>query len=112
MFDWEVYWARVGGDAAGAGAAGAFCAGVSGAQHQRAACGTAFGVMGVTCCRRACLLVHVDVATNWLGFVPSLPARMALDQIELGYLGFYFLLAAAIFLQSYGRTRAVCCGSN
>ena len=54
----------------------------------------------------ALLLVHVDVATNWLGFVPSLPARMALDQFELGYLGVYFLLAAAIFLHSYRRTRS------
>ena len=52
------------------------------------------------------LLVHIDVATNWLGFVPSLPARVALDQIELGYLGLYFLLAAAIFLHSYRRTRS------
>ena len=52
------------------------------------------------------LLVHIDVATNWLGFVPSLPARVALDQIELGYLGLYFLLASAIFLHSYRRTRS------
>jgi two-component system, NtrC family, sensor kinase len=49
------------------------------------------------------LLVHVNVATNVLGFVPSLPARIALDQLELGYLGLYFLLAAAIFLHSYRR---------
>ncbi len=49
------------------------------------------------------LLVHVDVATQILGFVPSLPARVALDQLELGYLGFYFLLAAAVFLRSYLR---------
>src|SRR6202162_2181924 len=52
------------------------------------------------------LLVHIDVVTNWLGFVPYLPARGALDQIELGYLGLYFLLAAAIFLHSYRRTRS------
>ena len=47
------------------------------------------------------LLIHVDVATQVFGFVPSLPARVALDQLELGYLGFYFLLASAIFLRSY-----------
>jgi two-component system NtrC family sensor kinase len=52
------------------------------------------------------LLLHVDVATQWLGFVPSLPARIALDQIELGYLGFFFLLAAAVFLHSYGQARS------
>ncbi len=49
------------------------------------------------------LLMHVDVATNVLGFVPSLPARVVLDQMELGYLGLYFLLAAGIFLHSYRR---------
>ena len=38
------------------------------------------------------------MATGLLGFAPSLPARMALDQLELAYLGSYFLLAAAIFL--------------
>ena len=45
----------------------------------------------------------MDVATGLLGFVPSLPARIALDQLELAYLGLYFLLAAAIFLYSYRR---------
>ena len=49
------------------------------------------------------LVVHVDVATNVLGFVPSLPARLALDQLELAYLGVYFLTAAAIFFNSYRR---------
>jgi PAS domain S-box-containing protein len=47
------------------------------------------------------LLVHVDVATSSLGFVPSLGARIALDQLELSYLALYFLLAAGIFLYSY-----------
>ncbi len=51
----------------------------------------------------ALLLMHVDVATDVLGFVPSLPARVALDQLELGYLAAYFLLAAGIFLRSYWR---------
>ncbi len=49
------------------------------------------------------LFVHVAVATQALGFVPSLEARLALDQFELGYLGIYFLLAALIFLHSYRR---------
>ncbi len=51
----------------------------------------------------ALLLVHTYVATDLLGFVPSLPGRVALAQLELGYLGLYFLLAAAIFLHSYRR---------
>jgi len=51
----------------------------------------------------ALLLIHVDVATNALGFVPSLPARVALDQLELAYLGLFFFLAAVIFLRSYWR---------
>src|SRR5262249_1385849 len=47
------------------------------------------------------LLVHVDVATQVFGFVPSLPARVALDQLELRYLRFYFLLASAFFLRTF-----------
>jgi len=49
------------------------------------------------------LLLHIGVATQALGFVPWLGARIALDQIELGYLGIYFLGAAMIFLHSYRR---------
>jgi len=49
------------------------------------------------------LLVHVEAATGTLGFVPSLAARIALDQLELSYLALYFLLAAGIFLYSYHR---------
>jgi PAS domain S-box-containing protein len=50
------------------------------------------------------LLVHIAVATQTLGFVPSLEARLTLDQLELGYLGLCFLVAAAIFLRTYRRT--------
>jgi two-component system, NtrC family, sensor kinase len=50
------------------------------------------------------LLVHIAVATQTLGFVPSLEARLTLDQLELGYLGLCFLIAAAIFLRTYRRT--------
>ena len=49
------------------------------------------------------LLMHISVATQALGFVPWLGARVMLDQLELGYLGFYFLCAALIFLRSYRR---------
>ena len=102
-FDWEVYWAQGRGDAAGAGAAGAFRAGLSGAQHRAASLAPACGCRARICLPALLLLVHIDVATGLLGFVPSLPARIALDQLELAYLGLYFLLAAAIFLNSYRR---------
>src|SRR5713101_7194929 len=49
------------------------------------------------------LLVHVAVATQALGFVPWLGARVELDQMELGYLGIYFVCAARIFFTSYRR---------
>ena len=51
----------------------------------------------------ALLLLHVGVATQALGFVPWLGARVVLDQIELGYLGAYFVAAALVFLRSYRR---------
>ena len=49
------------------------------------------------------LLLHVSVATRALGFVPWLGARVVLDQVELAYLGAYFLIAALVFLRSYRR---------
>src|SRR5437899_5547764 len=51
----------------------------------------------------ALLVVHIYVAIGAAGFASSLSARIALDQLELGYLGAYFLIAAAIFLRSYWR---------
>jgi PAS domain S-box-containing protein len=54
----------------------------------------------------ALLLLHVSVAAQWLGFVPSLLARVFLDRIELAYLGFYFVAAAVILLFSYRRAPA------
>jgi PAS domain S-box-containing protein len=52
----------------------------------------------------ALLALQISVALGAVGFVASFPARVALDQLELVYLGAYFLLAAAIFLRSYSRT--------
>jgi len=52
----------------------------------------------------ALLTVQIYVALGAAGFVASFPARVALDQLELVYLGAYLLLAAAIFLRSYWRT--------
>ncbi len=51
----------------------------------------------------ALLTLQISVALGAVGFVASFPARVALDQLELVYLGAYFLLAAAIFLRSYWR---------
>jgi two-component system, NtrC family, sensor kinase len=51
----------------------------------------------------ALLALHLAVATGSLGFTPWLGARIALDQIEMGYLGVYLLLAAGIFLASFRR---------
>jgi two-component system, NtrC family, sensor kinase len=47
------------------------------------------------------LLLHLAVASNTLGFVPWLGARVLLDKLELGYLGVCFLLAGAIFYRSF-----------
>jgi PAS domain S-box-containing protein len=51
----------------------------------------------------ALLLLHLGVATQALGFVPWLGARLVLDRLELGYLGLYFLGAALVFLRSCRR---------
>lgn len=49
------------------------------------------------------LFLHISVATASLGLMPSIQSRFFLDQLELGYSGFYFLAAAFIFLFSYRR---------
>ncbi len=52
----------------------------------------------------ALLLLHVSVATQALGFVPSLGARILMDRLEIQYLGVYFFIAAFLFLRSYRRS--------
>jgi len=54
----------------------------------------------------ALVLVHVLVAVNALGFVPTTRSRVTLDQIELTFLGGYFLLAGFVFYWSYRRSRS------
>ena len=54
----------------------------------------------------ALLLVHVLAAMNALGFVPTTRSRMTLDQIELSFLGAYFLIAGLVFHLSYRRSRS------
>lgn len=49
----------------------------------------------------ALFALHAFVATGTLDFLPSISSRQFLDQIELLYLGSYFVLAAGVFLASY-----------
>ncbi|MGH9816433.1 MAG: GAF domain-containing sensor histidine kinase, partial [Candidatus Acidiferrales bacterium] len=49
------------------------------------------------------LLLHIGVATQFLDLVPSLQARIGLDQLEYTYMGAYFLAAAFVFFLSYRR---------
>jgi two-component system, NtrC family, sensor kinase len=101
-FDWEVYWAKV----AALLVAPALLVHFALIFPERSVARRSWHRLWVITCYLpplALLFMHVYVATNLAGFVPSLPARVALDQLELGYLGLYFLLAAAIFLRSYGH---------
>jgi two-component system, NtrC family, sensor kinase len=52
------------------------------------------------------LLVHVLAAMNALGFVPTTRSRVTLDQIELSFLGAYFVLAGLVFHLSHRRSRS------
>jgi two-component system, NtrC family, sensor kinase len=52
------------------------------------------------------LLVHILAAVNALGFVPTTRARVALDQLELGFLGLCFLGAGIVFYLSFRRSRS------
>jgi PAS domain S-box-containing protein len=52
------------------------------------------------------LAIHILVALNAGGFVPTTRSRVELDQLELAFLGFYFLAAGLIFNLSYRRSRS------
>jgi len=54
----------------------------------------------------ALMVTHILAAVNAVGFVPTTRARVTLDQLELAYLGLYFLLAGLIFNLSYRSTRS------
>ena len=54
----------------------------------------------------ALLLVHIVVALDAVGFVPTMRSRVTLDQIELAFLGAYFLIAGLVFHLSYRRSRS------
>ncbi len=49
------------------------------------------------------LVLHASIAMQLLDFVPSLGARLWLDQVELLYAGVYFVAAAFVFLASFRR---------
>jgi two-component system NtrC family sensor kinase len=102
QFDWEIYWSKV----VAMLLAPALLVHFALFFPER---GTAqrvwrrLGAVATYLTPAALLAIHINVATGMLGFAPSLPARIKLDQLELAYLGLYFLLAAAIFLISYER---------
>ena len=51
----------------------------------------------------ALLLLHIGVANQFLDLVPSIDSQSRLDQLEITYLGAYFLAAAFVFFLSYRR---------
>jgi len=52
------------------------------------------------------LFVHILASVNALGFVPTTRSRVTLDQIELSFLGAYFLAAGLVFHLSHRRSRS------
>jgi two-component system, NtrC family, sensor kinase len=54
----------------------------------------------------ALLVIHILTTINALGFVPTMRSRFTLDQIEVSFLGVYFLAAGLVFYLSYRRTRS------
>jgi len=54
----------------------------------------------------ALLLVHILAAVNALGFVPTTRSRVLLEELELSFLGTYFVAAGLVFYLSYRRSRS------
>ncbi len=52
------------------------------------------------------LLVHILAAVNALGFVPTTRSRVLLEELELSFLGTYFVAAGLVFYSSYRRSRS------
>src|SRR6266699_5177456 len=52
----------------------------------------------------ALLLVHLGVASNTLGFLPWLGARILLDKVELGYLAGCFIVAGLVFYANFRKS--------
>jgi PAS domain S-box-containing protein len=54
----------------------------------------------------ALLLIHILTTINALGFVPTMRSRVTLDQLELSFLGVYFLAAGLVFYVNYRHTHS------
>src|SRR6516165_152882 len=52
------------------------------------------------------LTVHILTLMNSMGFVPTTRSRVTLDQLELAFLGLYFLAAGLVFYWNYRHTRS------
>ena len=100
-FDWEIYWAgtvaRLLQPALLLHFALVFPERRPGLKWHRSLLALIYGVPG------ALFLVRLMVGLSALGFAPSIEARMLLDRLDLACLGIYFLLAAAVFVNSYRR---------
>jgi PAS domain S-box-containing protein len=69
--------------------------------------GTFLRILAVYAAPVILLTIHVLTSVNALGFVPTTRSRVTLDQLELGFLGFYFLAAGLVFYWNYRHTRGV-----
>ena len=58
------------------------------------------------------LVVHILAAENAMGFVPTTRSRVALDQLELGFLGLYFLAAERFSTSATDARGPAFCGNN
>ena len=100
-FDWEIYWsgivARLLQPALLLHFALVFPERRSSSRWGTAKLAIIYGVPGIL------LTARVFVALQQLGFTPSVGARILLDQLDLAFLGVYFLLAAIVFVNSYRR---------
>jgi two-component system, NtrC family, sensor kinase len=63
-------------------------------------------ILAVYAAPLALLVVHVLTLDNAMGFVPSTRSRVTLDQLELAFLGLYFLAAGLVFYLNYRHTRS------
>jgi two-component system NtrC family sensor kinase len=100
-FDWEIYWAgivaRLLQPALLLHFALVFPERRPATKWHRARLAAIYGLPGVL------LLVRLLVGLQQLGFMPSIGARILLDQLDLACLGIYFLFAAVAFVNSYRR---------
>ena len=101
VFDWEIYWAgivaRLLQPALLLHFALVFPERRPAGRWKSATLAAIYGVPG------GLLLVRILVGFGELGFMPSIRARILLDQLDLACLGIYFMLSALVFVNSYRR---------